>query len=131
MKVFIDTSAIYALGSKSDEFHEEAKKKLQILTNKNVEFITSNYILLECISLLQTRQGVMLTKELINTLITGVSILWINEEMHARSWKYWLGKSKESLSLVDCSSFILMEKEKIDVAFSFDRHFIAAGKTLA
>jgi uncharacterized protein len=130
MKVFIDTSAIYALGSKSDEFHEEAKKKLQRLTDENVEFVTSNYILLECISLLQTRQGVKVTKELINTLITGISIVWVNEEMHERSWKYWLGKSKESLSLVDCSSFILMEKDKIAAAFSFDRHFISAGKTL-
>lgn len=124
MRVFLDTSAIYAIGSESDDFHEEAKKKLEELIDKDVEFVISNYVLLECISLLQIRQGIRIAKELIDRLRTGSNIIWVNEELHEQAWKYWKDKSKKNLSLVDSSSFIIMKRENIDSAFTFDRHFI-------
>jgi predicted nucleic acid-binding protein len=82
------------------------------------------------VSLLQARQGFKVAKEFIDKLVSGISVVWISEDLHEISWKYWLNKSKEKLSLVDCSSFVIMEKENINTAFSFDRHFLTAGKDL-
>lgn len=127
MKVFLDTSAIYALGSESDEFHQQAEKKLMELIHKDAEVVTSNYVLLECTALLQNRQGVGIAREIIEKLCSGVDIIWLDDKLHNKAWKYWYKESKESLSLVDCSSFLLMEQEKINSAFTFDNHFAKVG----
>ena len=45
--------------------------------------------------------------------------------------KYFARKDLHKLSLVDATSFVLMRKHKVRVAFSFDTHFAAAGFRLA
>jgi predicted nucleic acid-binding protein len=45
--------------------------------------------------------------------------------------KYFGKKDLHKLSLVDATSFVLMRKHKLRVAFSFDTHFAAAGFRLA
>jgi predicted nucleic acid-binding protein len=127
MKIFIDTSAIYALGSLSDQDHPRAKESLKKLIEKDCEFVTSNYVLLECISLLQRRKGLKLTKSFIEKIYANVVILWINESQHKRAWDYWKKVWKRDLSLVDCTSFILMQEEDIKDAFAFDKQFEEAG----
>jgi hypothetical protein len=36
-------------------------------------------------------------------------------------------RSDKTWGLVDCASFVVMEKEGIDEAFTNDRHFVQAG----
>lgn len=127
MRIFIDTSAIYALGSLSDQDHALAKQSLKELIEQDNEFVTSNYVLLECISLLQRRKGLNLTRRFIEKIYDNIAVLWISEAQHKRAWDYWKRIWKRELSLVDCSSFILMQEEGIKEAFAFDRQFAEAG----
>ena len=127
MKVFIDTSALYALGSLSDEYHSKAKAVLKELLEKDCEFITSNYILLETVSLLQRRQGLDAANIFIDTVSENTVVLWMDEILHKKAWDYWKKCWQRDLSLVDCSSFVLMHSEGIKEAFTFDKQFKAAG----
>lgn len=131
MKIFIDTSALYALGSLSDEYHSKAKAILKELLKKDREFITSNYILLETISLLQRRQGLGVANRFIEKVSGNVSVLWIDETLHKNAWDYWKKCWQGDLSLVDCSSFVLMHNEGIKEAFTFDKQFKRAGFIMA
>lgn len=127
MKVFLDTSAFYALSSSSDQDHARAKESLRRLIEGNAEFVSTNYILLECVSLLQRREGLDIAKRFVGRVTETVSILWINDAQHNRAWDYWNRAWKRDLSLVDCASFIVMKEEGIKEAFAFDKQFEEAG----
>jgi predicted nucleic acid-binding protein len=45
----------------------------------------------------------------------------------AAAWRYFAQRDLHKLSAVDASSFVLMEREGIRVAFAFDHHFASAG----
>jgi predicted nucleic acid-binding protein len=47
------------------------------------------------------------------------------------TWRFFDAKELHKLSLVDATSFALMHKHKIRVAFTFDIHFAVAGFRLA
>ena len=127
MRIFIDTSALYALGSLSDEHHSKAKAVLKELLEKERELITSNYILLETISLLQRRQGLGAANRFIGAVSENTMVLWVDELLHKKAWDYWKKRWERDLSMVDCSSFILMHSEGIKEAFTFDKQFKSAG----
>jgi predicted nucleic acid-binding protein len=127
VKVFLDTSAFYALSSSSDQDHLRAKESLRKLIERNAEFVSTNYILLECVSLLQRREGLDIAKRFVEKVIETVTILWIDEAQHKRAWDYWNKAWKRDLSLVDCASFVAMKEEGIKEAFAFDKQFEEAG----
>ncbi|RME55690.1 MAG: VapC toxin family PIN domain ribonuclease, partial [Caldilineae bacterium] len=41
-----------------------------------------------------------------------------------------VGANRRGLSLVDCTSFVVMQQLGIDTAFAFDNHFKEQGFTL-
>jgi predicted nucleic acid-binding protein len=45
----------------------------------------------------------------------------------AESWQYFRRADLRKLSAVDASSFAIMKRSRIRVAFTFDRHFSVAG----
>ncbi len=57
MRIFIDTSAFYALLDRDDANHKNASRIWkEILGNKNI-LVTSNYVLVESFALIQHRLG--------------------------------------------------------------------------
>ena len=48
-----------------------------------------------------------------------------NDELAALEW--FQKFADQSVSFTDCVSFVLMDKQRIKRAFSFDRHFKTAG----
>jgi predicted nucleic acid-binding protein len=45
----------------------------------------------------------------------------------AAAWRYFNQPGLHKLSAVDATSFVLMEREGLRVAFAFDHHFASAG----
>ena len=56
-KVFIDTSAFYALMDRSDSYHQSASKLWAHMLDKGYYLKTSNYVTVETLALLQNRLG--------------------------------------------------------------------------
>lgn len=128
MKVFIDTSALYALLDRDDSSHEKAKKGWRSLLDRlDSSLVTTNYVLVESFALAQNRLGMGAARVLQENLLPLVNIEWIDADIHRAGVSAFLSASRRRLSLVDCLSFEVMRTLGINIAFAFDPHFREQG----
>jgi len=117
-QVFLDTSAIYAVLSSSDKFHEVAERKYITLVDSGYELWITEWVFEECVSLVWYRAG----KD--NGIKTAQ---WLLENFDLYRFDNWEIKKildfskerKENLSLVDFSLAYVVKKEDA-LAFTFD-----------
>jgi predicted nucleic acid-binding protein len=127
MRIFIDTSAFYALLDRDDKNHRKAKNAwVDLLKNENT-LITSNYVLVETFALLQHRLGIEAVRGFQNDILPLVNIEFVISELHRSGVSALLSASRRNLSLVDCVSFEMMRTLEIKTAFAFDPHFKEQG----
>jgi uncharacterized protein len=122
-EVFVDTSALYAALDSSDESHGPAAAMLDSLLTTGAVLATSSSVLLETVSLLQSRLGLDAARAFLLDMVPCLDVAWVDAEVHARAVEGWIGAAERRLSLVDCTSFALMHELRLDDAFTFDRHF--------
>jgi len=124
-RVIVDTSAIYALIDRSDEFHQKAKLIVKELSLKRVDLILTNFVLAETHALILSRLGHELAREWIKNLIW--TIEHVNRDDEKRAREIIINFQDKTFSYIDASTFAVMERLKIDSAFSFDNHFTQYG----
>jgi len=125
--VFVDTSAFYALMDRSDSNHEHAAKLWRHLLEKDVYLTTSNYVIVETLTLLQSRLGFEAANLFYQDVLSLAEVLWIEDSLHNLAYALWLSLGRRKVSFVDCISFITMRHHKIETAFAFDSHFQEQG----
>ena len=125
--VFTDTSAFYALMDRSDQHHEQARDHFGMLLENEYELTTSNYVVVETTALLQNRLGFGAADLWYRDILGIVDVLWIEPLSHELAFELWLSLGRRKLSLVDCTSFIVMRQHKIGSVYGFDRHFKEHG----
>ncbi|HET6821669.1 MAG TPA: PIN domain-containing protein [Anaerolineales bacterium] len=126
-KVFIDTSALYALISTEDQNIALAVPMWkQMLEGRDVLF-TNNYVLVECFALIQSRLGLEFVRTLQTNIVPFLQIDWIGEQQHISSVNDVFTANRRQLSLVDCSCFETMRRLGIEKVFTFDEHFHEQG----
>jgi len=130
MRIFIDTSAFYALLDKDDSNHSKARKAWPALIKADNILVTTNYVLIESFALLQHRLGLDAIRDFQEDLVPLINIEFINAELHRAAISVLLTASRRDLSLVDCASFELMRSLGIKAAFAFDPHFREQGFVL-
>ncbi|MGE3726668.1 MAG: type II toxin-antitoxin system VapC family toxin [Candidatus Sericytochromatia bacterium] len=120
--IFVDTGAWYALLDKDDQHHEAAK---QWYEHNQVLLVTSNYVVVETLNLTKVRLGSRIACQWDEAFLTEsiAQLLWVNQEDHQRASHFFHKYADKGWSFTDCSSFVLMERLKINTAFAFDRHF--------
>jgi predicted nucleic acid-binding protein len=127
MSVFVDTSALYVLLVKTEEGHEAVSEVFRDLAESGRRLVTSNYVLLETTALLQHRIGLGAARDLEANVVPLLDILWVAEAQHRRALERLFRADRRGLSLVDCSSFQLMEAEGIQEALTLDSDFAREG----
>lgn len=127
MRVFVDTSAFYALASASDEFHRQARRTYEKLLGNDAELLTSSYVLVESFALIQARLGFSVLESFVSSIEGVITIIWVDEELHRRAWR--LLKERQRVSFVDCTSFLIVKEEGARV-FAFDEDFAHEGLTV-
>ncbi len=127
MKTFVDTSAFYASFTPDDTHFASAEETFRRLVKDAVELTTSNYVLLECASLVQRRKGFFHAERFLAEAQGDMQIVWIDEALHGKAFSLWREAGKRELSLVDCSSFAAMRHMGIRRIFAFDPHFARQG----
>jgi predicted nucleic acid-binding protein len=130
MRIFIDTSAFYALLDKDDSNHSKARKAWPALLKADNILVTTNYVLIESFALLQRRLGLDAIRGFQEDLLPLVNIEYVDAETHGRAISVMLTASRRDLSLVDCASFEIMRSLGIKAAFAFDPHFREQGFTV-
>ena len=127
MRIFVDTSAFYALLDRDDENHRRAKSAWTDLLNNENTLVTSNYVLVETFALLRHRLGMEAVRGFQNDVLPLVNIEFVISEIHRSAVGAILSVSRRNLSLVDCVSFEMMRTLEIKTAFGFDPHFKEQG----
>ena len=126
-RIFVDTSAWYAIIDKNDQDHAAAVSKIQILDRP---LVTSNYIFDEILTLLQVRVGPSIAipfgQKLWDQEVS--ALVRITEEDEEKAWRVFRQCADKGFSFTDCTSFALLERLDINTVFAFDDHFVQYGK---
>ena len=125
--IFLDTSAIVAMVDNRDEFHERALETAEKLSGGGHQLWTHNYLIVEASAVLQRKLGIGNSLTLLTRSEDLAEIHWVTPDEHERA-VYRLGqRNRRNLSLVDCVSFVLMEKRGCVDAFAYDADFETEG----
>jgi len=125
---FVDTAALIAVLNRNDQFHNLADLQWKKLLHSKQNLMTTNYIMVETISLIQNRLGLEAVRVFIEDVQPILNIMiWIDDTVHRAGMSAVLTGGKRHLSLVDCVSFEVMRQNGIKEVFTFDRHFKEEG----
>jgi uncharacterized protein len=127
MRIFVDTSAFYALLDRDDRNHQRAKKKWVEIIDRSSVLVTSNYVLVETFALLQSRLGLEAVRGFQESVLPILKVEFVLPEMHRAAIAALLSAGRRRLSLVDCISFELMRDLGIKMVLTFDPHFKEQG----
>jgi len=128
-KIFADTSGWLALVVKSDFLHEKAINIYRELLDKNCNFITHGGILLEIgngLSSINSRSTVLKLKESIEKSAR-IELVSLSDELIAAGWKLYAERPDKDWGVIDCISFIVMQRQAVTEALTADKHFEQAG----
>ena len=128
--IFVDSSAWYSLEVEDDTNHRAASSFLsQIASGKHGIAITTDYILDETLTLLQSRRGLASAVSFSEKVSKSKSIrvFWVNEDLFEKALCIFKSSGHKSWSFTDCISFALMRELSVIEAFSFDSHFREAA----
>jgi predicted nucleic acid-binding protein len=122
-KLFVDTSAFYAIADGGDRHHRRALSALQAGIGID-QIMTSDHVVVESWLLICSRLGRTaamrfwdgLSRDVFTVLAVTAQDLRRGREI-ARAW------SDQAFSIVDCTSFALIERLDIRRACAFDQHF--------
>jgi predicted nucleic acid-binding protein len=124
--IFLDTSAIYALADKADPNHAVAYKKFDLASKSGETFLLHNYILVECAALLQARLGLQSALLFLEDA-QAFEVEWVDLALHQEAVKELEKIGNRGISLVDCTSFVVMKHKGVKKALSFDPDFHDQG----
>ena len=126
-KVYVDTSAFYALIDRSDRYHAQASALWPDLLDDGIAMITSNYVVWETVGLLQKKIGFAAASLWHKDILGVLDVQWVNPSGYQQAFELWLSLGRKRLSLVDCVSFVTMYQHDIEKAFCFKKHFQEHG----
>ncbi len=128
--VFVDASAWIALYHKRDKYHKLAWTTYEQLLNEVRKFLTTNWVAYEAITILKSRASYRAAKTLWDILQDPElsQVVHIDRKLEDRALDIFWSYQDKKWGVVDCSSMLLMEREKCSLAFGYDHHFVEATK---
>ena len=126
-EIFADTSALYALLVEEDDNHEWARGAAPSMQTDGASLVTSSFVVLETITLLQSRIGVAAVRIFHRDVLPLLDVVVVDEGQLHRALAALLASSHRRVSLTDWSSFTLMRDRGIGRAFAFDEDFARQG----
>jgi predicted nucleic acid-binding protein len=132
-KIFVDTSGWANLIDANQPFHQKTAQIYLNCRSQKRQMITTNYIVTELVALLDSplripRKSII---AFVNSLKKSpyLEIIHIDFKTDQEAWELLSKREDKYWSLVDCSSFIIMQKYGMTEALTSDHHFEQAGFT--
>jgi len=121
--LFVDTSGFYAVADRSDRHHDEASG-LFVSRAHAGDLRTTDHVFVETWCLIRARLGRKAAMKYWDAMESGVvQVLGVRSEELARARQIARSWPDQEFSLVDCTSFAVMEARGIGEALAFDAHF--------
>lgn len=130
-RVFVDTSAYFALAVPQDTDHKAAVALVEQLSHLPVRLFTTNLVVAETHGLLIVRRNRAVAATFLRDIdqsTTTMVRVSAGDERRAREIIFQY--DDKDFSLTDAISFVVMERLGITQAFTFDRHFAQYGFTI-
>jgi predicted nucleic acid-binding protein len=130
---FADTAGWAAWLGRPEPMHARAVSLIAQARRDGRELVTTNYVLTELASLLSSPlrlprpQQIQLLTDL--RAATWVDVIHIDPSLDAAAWTLWASRPDKEWSLVDCASFVVMQRQGLTQALTTDHHFEQAGFT--
>jgi len=127
--IFVDTSALIALGNQRDSFHSQAIRIDRDIRKTRKHYVTTSAILLELGNSF-SQQHLRATAAHIITSIQESkrwTLVHMDKEFFAEGVTLFNRMTDKEWGLVDCTSIIIAKKMGIAEVFSTDHHFEQAG----
>src|SRR5690348_12924597 len=129
--VFVDTSGWGIYLDREDSLYPTIFTFIQSMISGHRRLVTTNYIITELVVLLSSRYHLPRQQVIkaINAIKTdaSVEILYIEQSIDDEAWTLLENRLDKGWSLVDASSFVVMQRFGITQALTTDHHFIQAG----
>lgn len=130
-RVFVDSSVYLALLDEDDEHHRHATQILNQLAHERYRQFTTNVLLIEShaliLSVLGRTQAAQFLKDMQESKTVIIRVRASDEE---RAKQILFQYDDKDFSFADATSFAVMERLDIRLAFSFDRDFAQYGFTV-
>lgn len=122
-RLFVDTGAFYALADRSDR-HHHAARAAWLEAAESDELLTTDHVVVESWLLVRARLGRPAAIRWWDALRRGpVTVIGVSSRDFERAREIVAHWQDQDFSLVDSTSFAVLERLGIDRAFAFDHHF--------
>jgi len=127
--VFVDSGAWIALALSRDSLHARAREQWDLLHEAGAKLHTSVPVVIETFTFLDrnANRDVALTWQEAVYKPGAVRILPCELRDLEQSWEYFRRADLHKLSAVDATSFAIMRRARIRLAYAFDHHFAVVG----
>jgi predicted nucleic acid-binding protein len=130
-RVFIDTSAFYALADPHDQSHQAAVRILDRLISERRRLFTTNFVVAETHALILRRRGrIRAARFLDESDKSHIDLVRVSAADERRARTIIDRFVDKDFSLTDLMSFAVMERLHIPVAFRLDSDFAQFGLSL-
>ncbi|MGA2063015.1 MAG: PIN domain-containing protein [Thermoguttaceae bacterium] len=127
--LFLDTSYLLALELADDGNHGVAIKHWSEIVANLPPLITTSYIFSELVTFFNSRglhdKAIKFGRSLLRS--QSVTLIHVDETLFHQGWIYFEKHRDKKYSLTDGISFLVMQKNSITDALTFDKHFDQAG----
>lgn len=129
--LFADTSGWASLADPTQPYHHLAAENYRNARQQRRKVITTNYVIGELVALLTSplrlpRQALIKFVDSIKTS-PYVQVIHIDADLDLEAWQLLKQRVDKQWSLVDASSFVVMQRLGIYEALTSDHHFEQSG----
>ncbi len=126
---FLDASFVIAAGLARDQNHERAAKMWPPLLQSGVRLVTTAFIFEEIVTFFNGKGEHALAVHFGNVMVSSehVEKYRVGWDVFNAAWDYFVQHQDKRYSFIDCVSFVVMKRESIAEALTFDAHFTQAG----
>ena len=130
-ELFVDTSGWAEVVDQTLIHHARAVALIAQAVANGRRLITTSSILSELTALLSSPLRISKPKQiqLVGDLRNDptIEIVFIDEALDREAWHFWESRPYKDWSLVDCASFVVMQRERLTEVIAADHHFEQAG----
>jgi predicted nucleic acid-binding protein len=127
--VFVDSGAWIALALSQDPLHAQAREQWEVLQRAGAKLHTSIPVVIETFTFLDRNANRDVALEWKDAIYKPgvVTVLTCELRDLQQSWDYFRRSNLHKLSAVDATSFAIMKRARLRIAYTFDHHFAAVG----
>lgn len=109
-RVLLDTSALYALISSTDEFHETAEEAYRKVLAGDADLWITSYVFVEFSALVHRRLGFDPIATFVESIRDVYETLWVDSAIHSRAWAQFNERRGGGLSFVDWTTLVAAQQ---------------------